>query len=415
MSTYVMIWSKNFTIAFVLVFKTLTHAQAQFNENQNDRVTPKEFSIPASPVFDLMGVVPSQVTRLGDIKDFKVDWSFRSWRLSPNLAIQAQPIWEMLYHRKDLSKYQNASAFMRKLAALDVSFGTVQNEQNDRRLGFAVKANIIRGKDPLLVRDVFNDINENYVNQKQELEAQLIVLAEQLKEAGNEYQRFQVKQQIRSVEEQLRFIKSDQKAQIAERAKIIAAENWNVPSLDIAFGKIYTYATDENGSLLSLRLNRNTAWGVWVNGGGGIGNNIYISGLFRANIYEEQLNFQLQDEETLQTIDRQAVASNALYTIGANIRYGSPVYTFFAEFVYERKGVKTAVDALGKVFTPLPGEVLVPGTVVWDVVPPYSINAGGDWRVSRNVILNYGVRCIFNKEFKMQTFTPVVSVACMMR
>jgi hypothetical protein len=402
-----------FSILFCL-FITFS-ARAQFNESQNDRVTPKEFSIPANPVFDLMGVVPSQVTRLGDIKDFKVDWSFRSWRLNPNLAIQAQPIWEMFYHRKDLTKYQNASAFMRKLAAIDVSFGTVQNEENDRRLGFAVKANIIRGKDPLLVRDVYNDITENYQNQKQDLEAQLVTLNEELKQAANEYQRFLVRQQIRGVEEQLRFIKTDQKAQIAERAKIIASENWNAPSLDIAFGRIYTYATDEKGSLLSLRLNRNTAWGVWANGGAGIGSKIYLSGLFRANIYDEQLNFQVFDDESQQSLERQAVASNALYTIGANLRYGSPVYTFFAEFIYERKGVKTAVDALGKVFTPQDGEALVPGTVVWDVVPPYSFNAGGDWRVSKNVILNYGVRCILNKEFKLQTFTPVVSVACMMR
>jgi hypothetical protein len=388
---------------------------AQLSDTRTDRVTPKEFTIPANPVFDLMGVVPSQVTRLGDIKDFKVDWSFRSWRLNPNLAIQAQPIWEMLYHRKDLTKYQNASGFMRRLAGLDVSFGTVQNEQNDRRIGFAVKANIIRGKDPLLVKDVYNDIYENYNNQKQMLEEQLAVQNQQLKEAANDYERFQIRQQIRSTEEQLRFIKNDVKAQVAERAKIIASENWNAPSLDIAFGRIYTYQTDENGTLLSLRLNRNTAWGVWMNGGTGIGKNVYISGMFRANIYEEQLNFQLQDQETFETTERQAIASNALYTIGANIRYGSPVYTFFAEFVYEWKGVKTAVDALGKVFTPLEGETLVPGTVKWDVVPPYSFSAGGDWRVSRNVILNYGVRCLLNNEFKLQTFTPVVSVACMMR
>src|SRR5215213_5960205 len=70
------------------------------------RVSPKEFSIPASPVFDLMGVTSSQINRTSDIKDFKVDWSFKSWKLSPNLAIQSQPIWEMFYNRKDLSKYQ---------------------------------------------------------------------------------------------------------------------------------------------------------------------------------------------------------------------------------------------------------------------------------------------------------------------
>lgn len=405
---------KSFSIFLIGSF-SLSNAIAQSFESQNDRVTPKEFVIPASPVFDLMGVVPAQVTRMGDIKDFKVDWSFKSWKLNPNLAIQAQPIWEMLYHRKDLSKYQDASPFMRKLAAIDVSFGTVQNETNDRRLGFAVKANIIRGKDPLLVREAYNDINESYYTAKAELEAQLPTLNEQLKIAENEYQRFLVRQQIRSVEEQLRSIKTSQKEQINERARIIASENWNSPSLDVAFGKIYTYGTDEKGSLTSLRLNRNTAWGVWANGGGGIGSKVFVSGLFRAAIYEEELKFNVLNEETQETITQTAIASNTLFTLGANIRYGSPIYTFFAEFIYERKGVKTAPDALAKVFTPAEGQEIVPGSVAWDIVAPYSFNAGGDWRVGKNLVINYGVRCIFNKDFKMQAFTPVASIACMMR
>ncbi len=65
-------------------------AAAQQTNAVNEKTSPKEFSIPASPVFDLMGVSPAQVTNLSDIKDFKVDWSFKSWKVSPNLALQAQ-------------------------------------------------------------------------------------------------------------------------------------------------------------------------------------------------------------------------------------------------------------------------------------------------------------------------------------
>ena len=131
-------------IILILLFFTASYFAKAQEAGAPNRVTPKEFAIPASPVFDVMGVTPSQINRTADIKDFKVDWSFKSWRLSPNLAIQSQPFWELFYNRKDLSKYQAASGFMRKLASVDLSVGSVQDENNDRRIGFAVKTNIFR-------------------------------------------------------------------------------------------------------------------------------------------------------------------------------------------------------------------------------------------------------------------------------
>src|SRR6476659_5144775 len=98
-----------FALSAVLFYES----DAQDNDPKASRISPKELTIPASPVFDLMGVTPSQVNRTTDIKDFKVDWSFKSWKLNPNLAIQSQPIWELFYNRKDLSKYQSASRFIR--------------------------------------------------------------------------------------------------------------------------------------------------------------------------------------------------------------------------------------------------------------------------------------------------------------
>lgn len=128
--------------------------QAQDQNPDNTRFSPREFSIPPSPVFDLMSITPSQVNKISDIKDFKVDWSFKTWRLNPNLALQAQPIWEIMYNRKSISKYYQASQFMRRLASLDVSLGTIVNEDNDRRLGYAVKMNLFRQRDPLMQQEV---------------------------------------------------------------------------------------------------------------------------------------------------------------------------------------------------------------------------------------------------------------------
>src|SRR6185436_1797843 len=156
--------------AFIFFLAVIANGQ---NDTRAGRVSPKELSIPASPVFDLMRVTPSQVTRTSDIKDFKVDWSFKSWKLNPNLALQSQPVWELFYNRKDLSKYQHASGFARMLASLDLSFGTVQNEDNDRRIGAALKMSLLRKSDPLLAKGLYEGISEKYKAEKGELEGQL--------------------------------------------------------------------------------------------------------------------------------------------------------------------------------------------------------------------------------------------------
>ena len=408
---------KRYTGVLVLLSLNFGNAfsQGTTGETLPEKITPKEFTIPASPVFDLMGVTPSQVTRLADIKDFKVDWSFKSWKLNPNLALQAQPVYELFYNRKELKKYQRASAFMRRLSSLDVSLGTVQTEENDRRIGFAAKLNAYRQKDPLLAKELYNDIVARYADEKLQLTEQERNIKRSLDTTTNILEKPNLRAQLLQTQEQLFSINTREKAEISARAAIYNAENWNASSVDIAFGKIFTYRTDSAGSLKKLRLNRNTALGAWVNAGFGLGKKLFFSGLVRTSFYEEELNFDMKDNVTDEVTQNSAVARNTLFTFGFNMRYGSAAYTFFAEFIHERKGFKTAVAALKDAFTQPAGSTIITSTVKWDIVQPYSVNIGGDWRVSRNVILNYGVRCVMNKQFKTTTVIPVASIACMMR
>lgn len=116
-------------------------------------------------------------------------------------------------------------------------------------------------------------------------------------------------------------------------------------------------------------------------------------------------------EETNQT----AVAQNNLYSVGLNNRYGAPIYNFFVELLYQKKGLATPTEALEKVFKVPDDSEIVVSSVKWSAVNPNTLNFGGDWRISRNLVLNYDMRCIFNSNWKFQTFTPVVSVSCMMR
>ena len=405
--------AKTICSAAFLAASVISYAQ---EEQSAGRVTPKELTIPPSPVFDLMGVTSSQINRTSDIKDFKVDWSFKSWRLNPNLAIQSQPVWELLYNRKDLSKYQSASRFMRRMASTDISIGSVQDENNDRRIGFAAKVNLFKQRDPLMATELYGGISEKYKAEKEDLETQLKQLQLQLDTTTDVLSKPNTRSQIKSTEEQLMTLNSRRNDEINTRAKVFVSENWNASSLDIAFGKVYTYKTDSAGSLKSLRLNRNTGWGGWMNGSLGLGKKWLLSGLFRTSWYEEELNFLIRNTDTGEEIEQTAVADNTLWTMGMNLRYGGSIYTFFVEFLYEKKGLKTPLEALNETFK-VPGNEfeVVGSTVKWDVVHPNTLSFGGDWRISKSVIINYGMRCIFDDRWKFRTFIPVATVSCMMR
>jgi hypothetical protein len=210
-------------------------------------------------------------------------------------------------------------------------------------------------------------------------------------------------------------LNSRRNAEINARAKIFVEEHWNSSSLDFSFGKVYSYKTDSAGSLKSLRLNRNTGWGAWLNGSVGIGRKFLLSGLARTTWYQEELNFLIENKNTQEQVSQKAIADNSLYSVGVNLRYGGSIYTFFVEFLYEKKALKTPVEALTESFK-TPGDFdIIASSVKWDVVHPNSFSFGGDWRVGKSVILNYGMRCVFDAHWKMQTFIPVATISCMMR
>jgi hypothetical protein len=298
---------------------------------------------------------------------------------------------------------------------MDVSIGSVQDENSDRRIGFAVKMNLFKQKDPLMARELYGGISEKFNGEKQELTALIKELQLKLDTTRDVLSKPEIRSQLLSTEEQLNTINSRRNAEINSRAKIFISENWNASSLDVAFGRVYSYQSDSAGSLKSLRKNRSTGIGGWLNGSLGIGKKLLLSGLFRSSWYEEELNFLIRDLDTGEEIPKIAVADNTLYTMGLNLRYGSPVYTFFVEFLYEKKGLKTPLQALNEVFKPSSNAEIVEPTVKWDVVHPNTLSFGGDWRISRSVVLNYGMRCVFDQQWKFRTFTPIATIACMMR
>ncbi len=390
-------------------------AQETSSGDSRDKPAPREFAIPTSPLFDLMGQAPSQVASTAAIKDFKVDWSFRNWRVNPNLAIQAQPIWELFYNKKNLEKYQRATRLQRMFSSLDISIGTILTETGDRRIGSALKMSLYRGKDPLLVKGAYDDVQQTFTTELTTLRQTEKELLASLDTLTRPTELRATRALLAENDVQMATHYSRRNAAIQEKAKQFIADNWNATFVDLAFGKIYTYGIDSAGSLKSLRINRNSGSGLWLNAGTGIGKRVLLSALIRSSFYEEQVNFLLEDNVTNEQAEASTIASNNLITLGLNLRYGGPIYNFFAEVIYEGKSTTTPIDAVNKSFTAPTGSSIITNTLKWDVVHPYTVNFGGDWRISRNVVLNYGMRWLMDKNYKTISFTPIANISCMMR
>lgn len=409
-------------IPVILAIQLITFSQkviAQDDPPLNqvpEKIKPKELNVASSAIFDFMGVSPSQISKTSDVKDLKVDWSFNSWKLNPNLAVQGQPVWEMFYNRKDLSRYREASYVMRTLASTDLSLGTVQNESNDRRIGGAIKINLFKKYDA--IRDVafYKDIEDRYKEEFYQLSIQMDDAKSAYDTITDPLQKMFAQQKITNLETTAMQMVQMQKTEITERARQYAIEKWNNTFFDVAGGKIMTYETDSSGSLKSVRLNRESGWGLWANGGVGIGSKVLISGLFRTFFYDEQLTFTLRDLTTGEELQESTIVSTKLYTYGLNLRYGNPVVNFFTEFFIEDREFENVQSAFES--TEIANDEnleLEKSTLKWFGVSPYTWAIGGEWRASRNLMINFGMRMEYDKDFKRTTFQPIAAISCLMR
>jgi hypothetical protein len=110
-----------------------------------------DFTIPAAPAYQLLDANASLVGRASVTRDFKVDWSLKSYRLAPNLALEMQPVWLVTYNKNnDVSRYRKAGYLMRTLTTLSASAGTLDGNDSTRFFSYALKLNLYRSHDPLL-------------------------------------------------------------------------------------------------------------------------------------------------------------------------------------------------------------------------------------------------------------------------
>ncbi|HMU04824.1 MAG TPA: hypothetical protein PJ990_14420, partial [Saprospiraceae bacterium] len=171
----------------------------------------------------------------------------------------------------------------------------------------------------------------------------------------------------------------------------------NNTMLDAAFGSVYTY---DNAGIDSLKVKR-AGFAIWLNGCLKMGDHGLVSGLFRYT----------------------KIGNSANKMFGLNLRYGSQRYNFYAEVVYE---------VLGNYFDPnqeftFDEEEYFAGKYIEDIgsgwldfnntesKTQYTMAYGGDFKLSKNILLNFALRTQFTSEIKLTRLLPVANIICLMK
>lgn len=379
--------------------------------SQADRaVKATEFAIPSSPAFNMLNAnTPSRIERFASLRDIKVDWSLTNgqsgYALSPGLGIEILPVWMVMFDRAAAAKYRRASPLLRTLSTLSISAGT--NASNSKNwMAWAAKINLYRQHDPLSDTRFLEQVDKTGQLKKDSLRR---VVSQQynqkyrLNKRDPNYQT-QLAAITDSIEISLEAIKNtdrEQRDQLLEARDQYIGKHWNSAFCDLAFGRLYTYAqtqkvvsrvfesstqagkVDTAFFVTSHSLKaRRAGFGAWLSGGVGIRDWGMVAGMVRWGRKPSLLT---------DTIGTQL-------SFGLNFRYGTRRYNFFIEGFYDHETYpisETATEPFRQKFV--------------------MVTIGGDWRISRNVMLSFGIRQTRDVENSTLLMQPLVNINCLMR
>lgn len=413
------------TGCFLLSFVKLLYSQ----ETQSfDIPKQTEFVIPPSPAFQLLDGTTALVNTPGVIRDFKVDWSFKTYRLAPNLSIEAQPVWSIFYNRPTLDKYQKAGKFLQSMSTLNLSVGTIDANDTTRLFAWAGKMTIWRGYDPLASSDWYSEIKTDYELQRSDLEARLNEAKENLKMATDRFAKDSLELVMSQLRDQLDQLKITSKNRIKEKQEFLKSRYWNRSAIDVAFGRSYFFNRSITERIDSIKLS-SRSMGVWINGAFGIGRHGLVTALARW----ENINLLLPDSgktiltdfiideltgDTLFAEQRDSLFVNfnevkqKIFSFGLNFRFGSPRHIFFIEGFYTRNEIPTFEEAQWTDFSGYGPKGRKKSAIVRKQVV---FAFGGEWRAGNNVVIYYGIRSVVDKNLRFRNVLPLVNISCLMR
>lgn len=401
--------SSKLLIALVFCTSVLSAQQSAVQNAQNKVAKATEFSIPSSPAFNMLNEnTPTRIERYASLHDFKVDWSLtngqQGYTLSPGLAIEAQPVWMLFFDRAAATKYRSATPFARTLSTLSLSVGTSASTEKNW-LAWAAKITLYRQHDPLndteflrMLEAGTEEAKDSILLNIKKLEMQQIRLSQ--RDSNFEEQNNTLLDSIAELEFAIQEVERNQSRKLADARDNYIRKHWNSGYVDVAFGRLLTYKQSVStivqtfesptipGQIDTATFNNNTleiskkGYAVWMSGGVGLGRNGMLSGMVR---------FGEKPSALTGTVGR-------MFSVGANLRYGAQRYNFFIEAFYDRLLSPLSESSDARLEQKC-----------------YMLTIGGDWRISRNVQLAFGIRQ--TKDFENGTYMlqPLVNVNCLMR
>jgi hypothetical protein len=378
---------------------------ANAQQSESIPVPSGDFTIPAAPAYQLLDANASLVGRASVTRDFKVDWSLKSYRLAPNLALEMQPVWLMTYNKNnDVSRYRKAGYLMRTLTTLSASAGTLDGNDSTRFFSYALKLNLYRSHDPLLDEQLYNDYQSSYEIALNTQRAELDSMLRERKKMESTPERDSLDANILRKENELYQFRKTFRDQLKQRQDEYRAKYWNASYVDIAWGRAFSFNPKLADRIDSLSL-ENTGNAVWINASFGIGRRWLISGMVRTINKQGLLRTSALDSLTGSPVITTAKKDLFDFATGLNIRYGSVRYSFFIEGFWTRNRNVAATMENG----------LDSGNDILVTEERLILAYGGDLRLGNNVLLNYGIRTTINKSLKFGGMVPIASVTCLMK
>jgi hypothetical protein len=313
------------------------------------------------------------------------------YKIAPDLAIEAQPLWWLYFQRKGPGYYRNTTEVARILSTTSFSLATAKVDGLNH-MSMAFKWNLYKKNDPLRNQALLKEKEDELKQTLQTLDETIDSLLETLLVTYDVDSLTDIKDWIEELNYRKKRITQDKMQELADASNDYVHQHWNTDMLDVAFGKVYTY---NNTALDSLRLN-NIGWSLWINGAKGLGKRHLFGAMLRIN----------------------HIGLNNNYLLGASYRYGTEKYNFFTELVYQRLN-----NHAGNGFS---DEEYFAGSFEEDLgtgwyaynegegISLWTLSYGGDFRLSRNILLNFALRVNLNNELRFQSFLPVANVICLM-
>jgi hypothetical protein len=392
---------------FTLLLSVLIVSVAVAQQSNDALPAPSgDFTIPAAPAYQLLDANASLVGRASVTRDFKVDWSLKSYRLAPNLALEMQPVWLLAYNKNnDVSRYRKAGYLLRTLSTLSASAGTLDGNDTTRFFSYALKLNLFRSLDPLLDDNLYTEYQASYENSLKEQIKTLDSLQIERKNLTSSPKRDSLDTEILRRENELFQFRKLYRDQLKQKQDEYKARYWNASYVDVAWGRAFSFNPKLTDKVDSLLL-KNTGNGVWINASVGLGKRWLISSMFRTIQKEGFVRTTIIDSLT-GVPQLTAQKKNLLdFATGLNIRYGSVRYSFFIEGFYTRSKSALAILDLNGFDT---------GNDAFVASERIVLAYGGDLRLGNNVLLNYGIRTTVDKRLSFRGMVPIASVTCLMK